>query len=148
MTRKFFAISAMVEDGKLHDVLTMLEMIGGSYQMQARPVPVEASNAMLRQAGELVEAARAKPAPALPAGKPKKKTRDPGTRSTPEFHAQAAATKMFLDEHPKFHVSDYEKKMLEVAPTRPFDYKSRLQYYVTQGRLRKTGDGNYERIEQ
>lgn len=140
---KFFAFSAMVAEDRLHDVMTALEMMGGSFQLLARPVPVEAGNAMLRQMGVEIEPPRAKAAPKqLAEPKPKAGT---GPRMNADFIAQQEASKKFLAEHESFTYEEFSAALIAAAPNRVADFKSRLNYYVAQGTLIKLGRNQYGR---
>lgn len=155
-TPKFFAISAVVADYELHEIMTLLEE-RRAMQIGARPVPVEASAALLEASGVMMPA----PGQRLPRELAAPDNKPPGAGKLPPggkgkerprvegvYEAMQAATRAFFGMHDEFTIGDFRRAIAKVARGTHFNASSRLKYYVEAKRIISDGRGRYRVAKQ
>lgn len=165
---KLFAISAMIPDDKLHDIMLYMENVG-CLNIGARPVPLEASAMMFQQMGgvppELMARTAHAPKPkavaapkTAPAKEPEEFSSDKARRAagvflrpprnSTAFRAMQAATVKFLFPGREFFVSEFKDMLSLHAAQSSTNPTSRLKYYEEKGYLEKLEDGRFRVLKQ
>lgn len=150
---KFFMINAMVADSELHDVMSLLEQ-RRSYQINARPVPVEASAAIVALSGDGdLRAQVPRRLDSIEAPKPAKRTkpkgRRDGSRSSPEYKAMQEATRKFFEtQTDEFTTAEFAAALRQHGEIEDNHVYHRLSYYIIQGVVEKLSVGRFRVIRK
>lgn len=147
---RFFVISAMVPETGLHDVMSQLEAIQ-SFQINAKPVPIEASAMVLQMAGMSAAEIPTRKAPkaiAAPAPKVFGKHQAPREikRNDPQTlyrMRQAAINFLAARAGQEFHRVELLNTIKSVADGAPFNPDARLHELVRKGLISRLGNGRY-----